>query len=228
MIRIVVGGVGSGKTLSAIKDVVDRGVFTFTNFGLVGVKNYQRLKYSHIIEETAVEFKKDGSAKKMKTDVNFKFWEEQMKNRKGFDITIDELQSVANSRRSQSKENVAWQSFISQIRKLLGSSEKNHITLITQRPNSIDVQFRELAHVWVLCNKVMINQVEVMTETPEGKKMLPLVVVTRNYFRSLDELDAFNRFQNDSIPFYSDWFLGNKYFKYYNSYNIVDFRGEFI
>ena len=228
MIYIIVGGVGSGKSLGACKTIIDRGCKAYTNFDMIGVKGYHRLKYSDIISSEVESVKKDGSPKKMKVDVNFKYWEKQMKGKEGFDIYVDELQSVANSRRSQSTENVIWGKFISQIRKMLGSTEKNNIYLITQRPGSIDIQFRELAHVWILCNKVTIHAVELATETPEGVKMLPMTIIVQNYFRSLDELEIFNRTDNDRIPFMRKGFIGNNYYKYYNSYALIDFSGEYV
>jgi len=227
MIYVIVGGVGSGKSLSAVKMIKNRGCRCFTNFDMKGIKGYRRLKHSDIVMQKVESFKKDGSPKKVSLDVNFGFWEKEMK-KGGFDVYIDELQGIANSRRSQSNENVVWNKFISQIRKMLGSTEKNNIYLITQRPNSIDVQFRELAHVWILCNKILIHSVEVKTNTPEGIKNLPLCVITMSWFRSLEELELYSKYESSNLPFHQSWFMGNGFYKYYDSYSLIDFSGEYI
>jgi len=226
MIIGIVGGIGSNKTLSIIKLIKERGNKCFTNFELKGINNVHRLKYSDIMSDRVTETKKDGSVKKSVKEVNFGFWEKQMKE--GFDIYIDEIQAVVSSRRSMSKENVVWSSFISQIRKVLGASEKHNFYFITQRPNAVDIQIRELTNVWILCNKVLLNNVELKTKLVKGSKMLPMNIAVLKYFRSLAELEFFNATQNDNVPFYSSWFFGNQYYKYYDSHALVDFRGEYV
>ena len=77
-------------------------------------------------------------------------------NKEPADIYIDELQEFASSRRSISKANQTASQWASQIRKVLGYDELNNLTLITQRPMSCDITFRELAHQWILCKKQLI------------------------------------------------------------------------
>ena len=224
MIIGLVGPIGSNKTLSIIKLIKERKNKCFTNFDLKGIEEVHRLKYENIMSDRVVETKKDGTPKKVVKEVNFKFWEKQ----KDFDIYIDEIQAVVSSRRSMSKENVVWSSFISQIRKVLGASEKHNFYFITQRPNAVDVQIRELCNVWILCSKVLLTNVELKTKLIEGSKMLPMNIAVLKYFRSLEELEFYNVTQNDNIPFYSSWFFGNEFYKYYDSYALIDFRGEYI
>ena len=228
MIITTVGSTGSGKSLSLVKNIMERGYKSFTNFELLGVKNFHRIEYEEVVKENVLSTKKDGTAKKTSFDINFEFWEKETKRKQGFDIYIDEAQMNMSSRSSMSKENKVWNQFISQIRKILGTSEKNHIYITTQRPHAIDVHIRDLTHIWILCNKIVIHGVEIKTETDEGVKMLPLCVITRSYFKSLDELEYYSRFQNDNIPFHQDWFIGNNFYKYYRSHEIIDFRNKYF
>jgi len=227
MIYGIVGGVGSNKSLWMANMILKRNNKVFTNFNLIGYKNFQRLRYSDIVKKVPVEFKKDGTPKKFEYKVNFEYWNEMME-KEGFDIYIDEIQEVMNSRRSNSNENVVFCKFISQVRKILQQSEKFNFYWSSQRPMAVDNHLRELTHVWVLANKTEMKQVEIKTKTPKGEMMLPLNIATHHYFRNLDELDYYNRTQNDNIPFHSSWFIGNYLYSYYDSYKLITMDDDLV
>lgn len=94
-----------------------------------------------------------------------------------FDIVLDELHNIAGSRNSMSKTNKTMSKWISQIRKILAGNEQNHIYLITQRVGAIDIQFRELAHMWIHCQKIALPK-EILSTLHNGKtKSLPVTII---------------------------------------------------
>ena len=93
--------------------------------------------------------------------------------------------------------------WVSQIRKILSDSPHNHLYVITQRPRKIDINFRELTQVVVECFKL--------------KKGNDIIIVQKYY----DGFD--NYFMWHRKPVRTTYFLGNKYFKYYDSYDMVRF-----
>ena len=131
MIIAFVGNVGSGKSLSSVRFMHSRQQQTFCNFD-VKLPNMIRLQKSHIIKENIKDTLKSGKEVKEKK-VNWEFWNEFVKDNNGFDIVIDELHNMAHSRMAMSKNNVLFTMWFSQIRKLLGTNEKNHIILISQK-----------------------------------------------------------------------------------------------
>lgn len=222
MIILLVGGIGSGKSLSAIKEMVTRRQTTYTNFQ---VYNYpvQRLKRSDLF---VMEEGKDKEKPKMK--LNFQYWQEQTK-KGGFDIYLDEFHNLMSARRSMSKKNVLFSDWLSQIRKILGATETNNLYLITQKLRRIDVNSRDLAHYCILCRKQQFK--DVLLPTPvmeEGKlvtKKLPLTIIYKYHFNSPEMLQTFEDFGMKTYLYISR-FIANPYFRHYNSYELIDFGSE--
>ena len=103
MIQIICGGIGSGKTISAVRMIAQREFKAYTNFNTVNLESH-RIKWKDIINKIAATTNKNGEVTKYDYTVNFKFWENAM-NKEPADIYIDELQEFASSRRSISKAN---------------------------------------------------------------------------------------------------------------------------
>lgn len=157
MIISIIGGIGSGKTLSAVKEIIDYQNFPITNFRLKTI-NYHRLKYPDIIE-----------TKDKKLTVNWKFWESIRKNHNFYSIFLDEAHNIINARTSMSKNNIILSRWISQIRKILSDHPRNHIYIITQKPRKIDVNFRDLTQVVIECEKLeQNNKVYIIQRYYEG------------------------------------------------------------
>lgn len=210
MIICYLGGVGSGKTLSVVKNIVDDNYsMAFTNFKLKKIKHYHRIKIDDIITAEQVNI---GTEKKPKfrkeTAINWDYWNKVRKEHKYFSIYLDEVHNIVHSRSSMSRRNVMMSKWISQIRKVLQDSNFNHIYLISQKINRIDVAFRELAHLFIECRKIEVK----------GK-----VIVLQTHYASLEEY-RFN------MPLFTTYFVGNPYFKYYDSLELIDFgdQEEFI
>ena len=144
MIIIILGGIGSGKTLSVVKEIIDKRRYAITNFNLLNMKNYHRIKISDIIIES--EKIKDYS-------VNWDFWAKTRKKYKNYSIFLDEVHNLIHSRRSMSRLNILMSQWVSQIRKILSDSPVNHLYLISQTMRKIDVDFRELAQIIIECEK---------------------------------------------------------------------------
>lgn len=219
MIIIIVGGIGSGKTLSAVKDIIQRDQLTFTNFQLFQTRKIKRLKYEHL-------FFKDEKSKKMK--LNFSFWNELTKKYGGFDIVLDEFHNVMSSRRAMSKRNVLLSDWLSQIRKILGQSEKNNLVLITQKLRRIDVNSRDLAHLCIYCMKRELPiKIETMVKEHGRKKLklLPVVMIYRFYFDSPESLLHFQE-TGARTYFRMTRFIANDYYQFFNSYELIDFGSE--
>jgi len=100
-----------------------------------------------------------------------------------------------------SKNNILLSMWLAQIRKVLSQSENSHLYLITQKIGRIDVALRDLAHWIIDCQKVM----------HEGK-----VVIIRRYYQGIE---AWER----QMVSKTTYFVGNKYFEYYDSYELVNF-----
>ncbi len=194
MIIIILGGIGSGKTLTAVKNIVDTRNFAFTNFRLKNLRGkYKRIEYSDVIN-------KDEQNKK--AVVNWGFWSDVKKNYKDYSIFLDEIHNIAHSRRSMSTTNILLSKWLSQIRKILQDSPTNHLFLISQTERKIDVDFKELAQVIISCKKFQV-----------GKN----VYIRNNYYNSMENYYA-NRRTLSKV------FKGNKYFRFFDSTELVEFE----
>lgn len=222
MIVIYTGGIGQGKTLSVVKDIIDRKNPSYTNFDLNKIKNITRLKVDHL-------FKEDPENNKKKT-LNYDYWRQRIK-KGGFDIYLDEFHNIMNSRRSMSKTSVLMSDWLSQIRKILGDSEKHNLYLLTQKLKRIDVNSRDLATIAIKCEKQQIPSVLIPTEVRENGKLitkrLPLTIIYKRYFRGSDALNNFEEFGVDK-SIQTTRFIANPYYKFFNSYELVEFGSEYI
>ncbi len=199
MIILLLGGIGSGKTISAVKEIItNKDHFAVTNFELnLPKEKYYRLKLSDILNE-----KETLDKKKKYLTINWDFWESVRKKHKHFSIYLDEVHNIIHSRTSMSKRNVLMSKWISQIRKILSDNRYNHIYLISQTIRKIDVDFRELAQIIIRCRKIKKN-----------KK----VYIVRDYFNGIDAFYSNHRAARTV-------FISNKFFKYYNTNEMVKFK----
>lgn len=221
MIKVIIGGIGSGKTLTTVKEIITRNRPCFTNF-YIKFKDATRLKTKHIIKETVDE------KGKVKLSVNWDFWIELIKEERSFDIYIDEAHDVLNSRKSMSSWNSLFTSWITQIRKLLGDSEESHLYLITQRLNSLDIIVRDLCHTIIYCQKVKTRKTTLTVIFKNGKKSnkrLNDVYIIKKYFTGTFCIEKFNAFIDNATGKTDGMslFYGNPFFKYYESYSLVVF-----
>ena len=143
MIIILLGGIGSGKTLSAVKEIANNKQYAITNFR-TNFKNSHRIKVTDIIKY---------SDDKKTVNVNWEFWENVKAKHPSYSIFLDEIHNLIHSRKSMSKTNILMSKWVSQIRKILSDHPNNHLYLISQTMRKIDVDFRELASLIITCQK---------------------------------------------------------------------------
>ena len=228
MILTMSGGVGSGKTISAVRQAIVEAENNqvITNFTIKGLKNHYRLKQGDIIVNHAEE------GKKKDLEVNWDFWNEH----KNCDIFLDEVHNMMNSRNSMSAENKKYSEWIAQIRKVWGASgdqnyldalnrmnsnmfhkyhqeiyaRSNNIYFITQKPRKIDVNIKDLVHVHIQCSKKMIK----------GR-----CVIFQAHFLGNDNESGIEMMEYGAKPKMT-YFLADPYFNKYDSYEII--KGEYI
>jgi hypothetical protein len=184
MIVCFLGGIGSGKSLSLVKEIENRKQFMFTNFELKNYKNYHRIKFNDIFKEMGEK----------RYDINWQFWNEQALKHNGYSIALDEVHNLINSRTSQSAMNILMGKWVSQIRKILADSEDNHLYLLSQTLRKIDVTFRDLAHLFCVCSrvkdgsKIWIKQkwYEGLDNYVNGVRKATTVFLGNPYFRYYD------------------------------------------
>lgn len=148
MIELIVGNVGSGKTATAVKEIVLRrdGRACYSNIKTIGVKHNHLIKQDMILK-VVPKLDTDGNpTNKTEIKLNVEFWLSlREKHPEGINVYIDEAHSIYNSRRSMSKQNIIMGDFLALIRKILTSSTgKGKLTLITQLPNRIDKIARDM------------------------------------------------------------------------------------
>lgn len=190
MIIIIIGGIGSGKTLSVVKEVVDNDNYVLTNFKLKNIKNYHRLKIGDILKKDDKKF-----------SVNWDFWEKLRSKHERYSIFIDEIHNIIHSRRSMSNVNIQMSKWVSQIRKILADHPKNHLYIISQTERKIDVDFRDLAQIVIVCRKYQIGN---------------RVYIKQTWFNGMQ--DYYNGRKKLVTKF-----LGNDYFRYFNTDELVTF-----
>ena len=228
MIKLITGGIGSGKTITAIKEIVRRKIPTYVNFSS-DAKYSHRLKVDDIIKKVT-ETNNKGKEKEL-LKVNWDFWEKTRK--KGmFDVYLDEVHNVLNSRRSMSKWNILAGIWLSQIRKIFDSSEKNHLYLMSQKLARVDIIARDLLYYIIYCQKVEMPdhliETEVMVKGKLVKKMLPSVFIFNIHFTGVNCVEKYMYWEYRHLKTYDfkTYFLANPYYKFYNSYEIIKFGDE--
>lgn len=145
MIRLYLGNIGSGKTLSMVREIVNNPAHVYiTNIKLKGVKNHIFLSADKIIKKELIGHKKSGQAV-YNYALNKEFWQNLDKS-KIWHVVIDEAHTILNPRRSMSKINVIMTDFLAMLRRVVQSNESNgNLTLITQLDRRLDIIAREMS-----------------------------------------------------------------------------------
>lgn len=154
MIRIFLGNVGSGKTISAVKELVDGkdnpySLPTFSNIitkkkGKYALPKNHPIKRDMLIKKDIVRVKKDGSPE-YTLSFNKEFWLKQKEKYNGFNIVLDEAHTLIDARRFMSKQNKVLNDFLALIRKIAQNPNSDAtLTLISQLGNRLDLTARQL------------------------------------------------------------------------------------
>jgi len=178
MIRIFLGNVGSGKTISVVRELVESNsdsncLMTYSNIvtkqkGKFKLNNNITITRDMLIKKDLIRTMRDGTPI-YKSKFNKDFWVEAKNKYKAFNVVIDEAHTVMNARKSMSKQNAVAGDFLALIRKVCNNPNTNAtLTLISQLDNRIDVIAREMAtevryHICmyeVRCNKCSVYWTE--------------------------------------------------------------------
>jgi len=184
MIRISCGNLGSGKTACEVRELFFNRFHrnTYSNIITKGLKNNITLKPEMIITQTISDYhknKKGDLEPVYKKELNTKFWQEI---KEPINLVLDEAHSIINSRRSMTKVNIILGDWLALMRRILGenSSGYGELVLITQVPQKLDVNFRDLCtqvryhKMWYtkICSKCRYSWPE-HTDMPESVSFCP-------------------------------------------------------
>jgi hypothetical protein len=158
MLYAIVGDKGSGKTLTAVKLMLEQFDYVVTDIKLSDFPKGKahQLLWSDIFTKMVVE-NKNGKFYE-KPCINWKFFENLRNTKKNYCICIDESHNIISSRRSMSNTNILFSQMISQVRKLMQDDSKNAFITITQALRKIDIDTRELLDLCLYCKSIFINK----------------------------------------------------------------------
>ncbi|MGM0495436.1 MAG: zonular occludens toxin domain-containing protein [Bacillota bacterium] len=235
MIRIVLGGVGSGKTARIVKEIVTDKTnrVYFSNIKTKKTKNNKHIDSSMIIKKEII--KGEGKKKdKEEISLNIEYWKKINKKYGAISVVIDEAHSVLNPRRAMSKINIIMTDFLALLRRVLGSDSAGYgeLVLITQLERRIDPIAREMAtavhyhicHYQKACKKCGFVWAE-NNEEPEPRwECLKCGSYHINKFNHIIEVFHFR-----NMKYYENWkeFGMRSYHRHYYIKDIEDYFGNY-
>lgn len=152
MISIWLGNVGSGKTASAVRELImnDSGRLTYSNIITKKISNNRLLSRDMIIKKEVVGQKKNGDLI-YDRKLNIEFWEDLKKSGEALNVIIDEAHTLVNPRRAMSKQNIIMTDWIALLRRILGSNDAGYgqLIMISQLRRRIDPIAREMSNLFV-------------------------------------------------------------------------------
>lgn len=229
MIRISLGGVGSGKTANEIRELVlsQKRFNTYTNITTKHMKNVFQLKPEYIIKKEEI------GKNKFDYQLNKDFWKDKQPLR----IILDEFHNIANARNFMSKKNKIFNIWLTMIRRILGSAtdEGGELILITQLTNQVDIIARELCHQvrFHICHYKKIckrchNSWAESSENPEPKFDCPVCgsFNIKKYDFKIEiwcftGINSFKSWKDMGLKtYYRHYFVNDieNFFKYYDSF----------
>lgn len=241
-IKLYMGYLGSGKTLSCIREMAFSPMPTYTNVKTKnGLKTFLLNKDSIILNKVVGQKnKRDGTTEDViETEVNFDFWEKAKKKHQfGFNIVIDEAHSIIDARTSMSKQNRIAKKWASSLRKIISCDKgSGDVILISQLPRGIDVWAKELCnqyrwHEYVShrqCNNCKERYVfNSSSEEPQERcpncdygnntELASKLISYR--FKTIEDVEAFI-YYNAKTYYYAEVINNPNYFyRYYDTFQI--------
>ena len=247
MITICLGNVGSGKTATAVKYMLDNPQKIFyTNINVYGknTKHIHKIKAEHLVKKTLIKTMKDGTPV-YKKEFNKEFWLETKEKYQMLNVVIDEAHIFFNPRRSMSTTNIIMSDFLSLLRRIVGGvdGEKGELLLITQLSRRLDVIAKELSrHVFYCINhstrvcdkcKLTYNQhneiAELVYSCKHCGKKLKLIKqnIEQYHFKNIENFNSW--FEFGSKSYYKRIVITDieNYFKHYDTLQWDDVFSEF-
>jgi len=236
MIKIYLGNPGSGKTLSAVREMVmhqDRGILNYTNIiPMRKIKNLRTIDSGMIFIKEVIGAKRDGTPiESLKMNVDY--WKDIDKK---INVVLDEAHTVMNPRRSMSKVNIIMTDWLALIRRVLGNRAEGSgdLVLITQLWNRIDIIARDMCthvryhcmHYTKQCNKCGMMWRE-NSQMPELLEICPRCahygVKEGGHVIEVWKFDSMKSFlmwmDFGSRSYYAHTFISgvNRYFRFYDT-----------
>jgi len=251
VIRVFLGNVGSGKTISCIREMVleDKEVY-YSNIitkskGKCAIRTNNLINREMLICKTLIKKKKDGT-EEYSYKFNKEVWEEFKKKHGKFNVVLDEFHTLMEARGFNTKQNRVIGDFLALIRKIANDSTGDStLTLISQLDNRIDVIARDMAtevryHI-CLYDKTCTDCGAYWTEhseMPPFQKHKACPNCSSKKLKKSDFRIIVHFF--DSMSSYRDWKYSGidtkiqttmiegieEYFGYYNTYQMTDLISE--
>ena len=232
MIKLFLGNIGSGKTLSAVIEITKSNKTTYSNIITKSVKNNVVISPDMIYNKEIIGKKKTGEII-YNLSLNEDFW----RKKGNINVVLDEAHSLLNARNSNSKPTRIMLEFLALLRRILGSNSDEYGTLIliTQLDRRLDVVARDLAtqvryhicHYRKVCKKCGFY----MDENNEMPELIIECPVCNNKFLKKEnfkiEIYLFNNIENYQAwkyfgkeTFYRNYYLTNveKFFDKYDTF----------
>lgn len=161
MITIVIGGLGSGKTLSIVRRMaVDKSNMVYYSNIIPTEKGKKVLRNNRTITADMIVHKEllyDDKGKPVITkgrqafnlSLNTDFWKNNTETKS---VVLDEFHTLANSRKSMTKLGVLIGDFLAMLRRALNDSKgQSELIVITQLIDRFDWIVREMAQTVIYC-----------------------------------------------------------------------------
>ena len=160
MIKLYFGNIGSGKTASCVREMMQRTYMkTYSNILTNKLTNNIVIKRDMLIKK---EFIKQVKEKNIYAEsFNENYWKEVIKKDKNVNVIIDEAHTIYNSRRAMSKQNIIFSDFLAMLRRIIGNDAMSNLILVSQLSRRLDPIVKEMAnnikyficHFRKTCNK---------------------------------------------------------------------------
>lgn len=242
MIRISLGNIGSGKTVSEVREIaLNSHIKTYSNI-ITKLRHQKDINAGMIVKKELIDTKKkkDGSLIPVyRETLNTDFWKEIPKP---INIVLDEAHSIINARRSMSKVNIIVTDWLALIRRILGSVEGfGNLTFITQLPNRIDTIARDMAtnvryhicHYKKICKKCNL----VWSETSEHPEQLYKCLRCNSYnIKKFDHkieifcftsVNDYETWKNYNVKTWYKHYIINDIGKYFHLYDTLQWENLF-
>jgi len=220
----MLGNIGSGKTLSAVKEMVDNigGITYYTNIKPKKKKLtpwIKNIKPTMIVKKELLRMKKTGEAV-FDFKLNTEFWRDDAQ--KPCTVVLDEFHSIMNPRRSMSKINIIVGDFIALLRRVIGEDPmiEGDLIIITQIGRRVESIVRDMAHLvkyhichyTKYCNDCQLSWGE-NSEMPEKIKVCPSCGCN-NLVKTDHAIEVFCFAGWNSFESWKEWGM-NSYYKRY-------------
>ena len=247
MIKIYLGNVGSGKTVSAVREMYinENRRKTYSNI-VTTLKNQVNINPTMIIKQEIIDYKKKRTGEiepVYKHSLNIEFWK---KIKEPINVILDEAHSIINARRAMTKINVIVTDWIALIRRVLGQTESDsgELIFISQLERRLDPIARDMAtqiryhmmHYLKTCQGCFISWQE-HSEMPETLTVCPkcrgFELIKSNYTVEVWHFTSIQMFQfwkdYGQQCFYKHYFIRyiSKYFQYYSTMQWDNLFSEF-